>query len=239
MTVVELFPSFYCLYLTNPKGEPYLYLHQDFTSSVNRYCLNLFEDEATLYRWVREEQAIQALQQRWGQYRIYTRFYAKKMSSQDFQQLLKDRADIESVTFMTKTGVQKLYFGDDSKAGYEAFLLSGQPLHPTEPIYSIQRQRALDAQVVLQKEAYFITYPYLATPLFSWEMREWAEELIERKPNQGYYVEQTTLLAIYRQAMLRKNPSALFVFACETGPHYVLRLTDLQKIIEDAPAYWR
>ena len=232
MAIVELFPTFYSLYLNNAEGEPQLFMQKDFASSTLRYRLDLFEDEASLYRWVKEEQAILAQQERWGVYHIYERFYAKKMSNHDFQQLVQQRDDIDSVTLMTKTGVRRLYFRDDLTENYADFLLPAQKLHAKVPIYIIQHQRALTEQVVLQKEAYFITYPEVAVPLFSLEMREWAEELIERKPNHGYYIEQTTLQEIYQQQKLTTQAEGFFILSNDEAPHYMLRLKDIQQMIE-------
>lgn len=237
MSIVELYPSFYCLCIINREGEEQMFLQHDIAPESNRCRLDLFENTETLYRWIKEEQAIQAQNEKWSIHAIYERLYPKKIFLKEFQELITEKEEIDSVTVVDKNGVRRLYFRDDFKDGYNSFPLSSKKLFPKEPIYIINRQRELDEQTILQKESYFITYPEIATPLFSVGIREWAEELISRKPNQGYYIEQTTLFDIYMRTNIDSKDPGFFILSREEAPHYLLRKKDLKKISEDTVDY--
>lgn len=237
MSVIELFPSIYCLCVKNHKGEEEIFLQQDIAPNSERYRLDLFEDEMSLYRWLEEEQARQVQNEWWHTYKMLGKLYAKKMTIKELQRLIRERENIDSVTFITKNGVRRLYFRGDFAYEEDLFSIPGQKLYAKEPLYIIYRQREINEQIILLKEAYFITYPEIATPLFSLGMREWAEELIGRKPNQGYYIEQTTLYDIYTRIKLKPKDSELFIFSSEEEPHYILSKTDLEKIVEGTLDY--
>lgn len=233
MNVINLHPNYYCLFIKNGYGEEKMFLEKGLSSNSAQYRLDLFEDQETLYRWVKEEQEVQARNERWGMHAIYDRLYAKDISLMAFAELMKKREDIDSITFVDKNGVRRLYFRSDfDEYGYDTFPISNQKLHPKEPIYNINRQRALDEQTILQKESYFTTYPVIATPLFSAGIKEWAEDLISRKPDQGYYIEQTTLSDVYMRTTLERKDPGFFILSREESPHYILRKSDLKKIIE-------
>src|SRR5690625_2332827 len=135
---------------------------------------------------------------------------------------MKEKEEIDSITVVDKNGVRRLYFRDDFEYGYDTFPISHQKLYPKEPIYIINRQRKLDEQITLQKESYFITYPEIANPLFSVDIREWADDLISRKPNQGYYIEQTTLYDVYMRTELESKDPGFFILSRKEAPHYIL-----------------
>lgn len=237
MSVIDLFASFYCLCIKDYKGEEKMFLQNGISSESTRYRLDLFENEETLYRWIKQEQEIQALNKRWNIHAIYERLYPKKISIKEFSQLMREKEEIDSVTVVDKNGVRRLYFRDDFEYGYESFPISNQKLHPKEPIYIINRQRELDEQIILHKEPYFITYPEIATPLFVVGILEWAEELISRRPNQGYYIEQTTLYDVYMRTKLDLKDPGFFILSREEAPHYILRKKDLEKIVEGTLDY--
>lgn len=233
MSVINLHPHYYCLYIKNRHGEEQMYLEVGPSSKSSKYRLDIFEDKETLDRWVKQEQEVQAHNDRWGMHAIYDRLYAKDISLIEFAKLMKEREDIDSITFVDRNGVRRLYFRTDfDEYGYDTFPISNQKIHPKEPIYIINRQRALDEQTILQKEAYFTTYPVIATPLFSAGIKEWAEDLISRKPDQGYYIEQTTLYDVYMRTTLERKDPGFFILSREESPHYILRKSDLKKIIE-------
>lgn len=237
MSVIDLYPSFYCLYIKDRKGEEQMFLQKDISPKSTRCRLDLFENKETLYRWIKEEQEIQALNERWSIHAIYERLYPKKIFIKEFSELMREKEVIDSVTVVDKNGVRRLYFRDDFEYGYDSFPISNQKLYPKEPIYIINRQRELDEQTILQKESYFITYPEIATPLFSVGIREWADELISRRPNQGYYIEQTTLYDVYMRTKLDSKDPGFFILTREEAPHYILRKTDLKKIMEGTLDY--
>lgn len=237
MSIIELYPSFYCLCIKNREGEEQIFLQHDIAPASARSRLDLFENTETLYCWIKEEQEIQAQNENWSIHAIYERLYPKKMFLKEFQQLITEKEEIDSVTVVTKNGVRRLYFRDDFKNSYNPFPLSSQKLYPKEPIFIINRQRELDEQTILQKESYFVTYPEIATPLFSVGIREWAEDLISRKPNQGYYIEQTTLSDLYMRTKLDSKDPGFFILSREEAPHYLLRQKDLKKIVEGTVDY--
>jgi len=237
MSVIELYPSFYCLYIKDHKGEEQMFLQKDISPESTRCRLDLFENKETLYRWIKEEQEIQALNERWSIHAIYERLYPKKIIIKEFSELMREKEEIDSITVVDKNGVRRLYFRDDFEYGYDSFPISNQKLYSKEPIYIINRQRELDEQIILQKESYFITYPEIATPLFSVGISEWADELISRRPNQGYYIEQTTLYDVYMRTKLDSKHSGFFILTREEAPHYILRKTDLMKIMKGTLDY--
>lgn len=232
MGIIDLHRSFYCLYIKDGKGEEQMFLQRDISPNSIRCRLDLFENEETLYRWIKEEREVQALNERWGIHAIYGRLFPKKICITAFSALMKEKEEIDSITFVDKNGMRRLYFRDDFEYDYDTFPLSNQRLFAKEPIYIINRQRELDEQIILQKEAYFITYPEVATPLFSVGIKEWADELIDRKPNQGYYIEQTTLHDVYMRTGLEAKDPGFFILTREEAPHYILRRKDIKKIIE-------
>lgn len=233
MNVINLHPYYSCLYIKNRHGEEQMFLEKGLSSNSSKYRLDIFEDKETLYRWVNEEQEIQAQKEWWGIHAIYDRLYAKDISLIEFAKLMKEREDIDSITFVDKNGVRRLYFRSDfDEYGYDTFPISNQKLHPKEPIYIINRQRELDEHTILQKESYFTTYPVIATPIFSVGIKEWAEDLIKQKPDQGYYIEQTTLYDVYMRTTLEPKDPGFFILSREESPHYILRRNDLKKIIE-------
>lgn len=232
MKVIDLYPSFYCLCIKNRNGEEQMFLQKDISPNSTLCRIDLFENKETLDRWIKEEQEIQAQNEWWSTHAIYERLYPKKIFVKDFSELMREKEDIDSVTVVDKDGVRRLYFRDDFEYGYDSFPMATQKLYPKEPIYIINRQRELDEQTILQKESYFITYPEVAKPLFSVGIREWADELIGRKPNQGYYIEQTTLYDVYMRTKLSSKDPGFFILTREEAPHYILRKADLKKIVE-------
>lgn len=69
--------------------------------------------------------------------------------------------------------------------------------------------------------------------MFSVGISEWADELISRKANQGYYIEQTSLYDIYYRTKLNSKDSSLFILTREEAPHYILRQNNLKMIVEE------
>lgn len=237
MNVIDLIPTFYCLYFKDHEDKEQMFLQSDVLSKSNRRRLDLFENEETLHHWVKEEQEALALKELWGTHAIYDNLFAKKIWLTEFAQLMEEKKEIDSITFVNENGIRRLYFRSDFTYGYDTFPTSQQKLYPKEPIYIINRQRELDEQTILQKEAYFITYPELATPLFSVGIKEWADQLINRKANQGYYIEQTTLYDLYMRTELELKDPGFFILSREEAPHYILRKKDLKKIIEGTLDY--
>jgi hypothetical protein len=233
MSLIDLYPAFYCLYIKDYKGEEQMFLQKDISPNSNLHRLDLFENEETLHHWIKEEQEIQAQKNLWSMHGIYDRLYSKKLSILEFPELMKERKEIDSVTLVDKSGLRRLYFRYDLEHDYDFFPISRQKLYPKEPIYIINRQRKLDEQVILQKEPYFVTYPEIGTPLFSVGISEWADELISRKANQGYYIEQTSLYDIYYRTKLNSKDSSLFILTREEAPHYILRQNNLKMIVEE------
>lgn len=237
MSIIDLNPSFYYLCIKDRQGEEQMFLQKDITPNSTKCRIDLFENEETLYHWIMEEQAIQALDEHWGIHKIYDRLYPKKIFISEFRQLMEEKEEIDSITFMNKDKVRRLYFRNDFENGYDTFPPSSQKLYPKEPIYIINRQRELDDHTVIQKESYFVVYPLVASPLFSLGIREWADDLISRKPDQGYYIEQTTLHDVYMRTELEEKDPGFFIFSREESPHYILRKADLKKIIEGTVEY--
>jgi len=231
MNVIELYPSFYCLCFKNREDEEQIYLHKDITPDSNRCRLDLFEDPETLHRWIQEEQEILAENGWMNTHALYGRLYPRKLLSSEFTELICEKEEIDSLTVVTKKGVRRLYFRDDFKDGYDSLPLPSQRLFAKEPIHIISRQRELDGQTVLQKESYFVTYPEIATPLFSIGIRDWADDLISRKPDQGYYIEQTTLSDVHMRASIEGKDPGFFILSREEAPHYLLRRKDILNIV--------
>lgn len=231
MKVVELYPSFYCLCIKDRNHEEQLFLQQDITPGSNRCRLDLFESPEMMRCWIQGEREVFALNEQWNMHAIYERLYPKKLHSSDFQKLIREKEEIDSVTVIDNKGVRRLYFRDDFRDGYDSLIVPSQKLYAKEPIYIINRHRELDEQTVLQKESYFVTYPEVATPLFSIGIIEWAEDLISRKRDQGYSIEQTTLSDLYMRINLSVKDPGFFILSREEAPHYILRRQDIRKIV--------
>lgn len=237
MNLVDLNPSFYCLYIKMGAGKEKMFLQSEISPTPTRKRIDLFKSEDALYRWVKKEQEILALNERWSIHEIYDRLFAKKIFVQDFSKLMKEKEELDSITVVDENGIRRLYFRNDFEYGFGSFPTAPQKLYPKEPIYIINRQRGLDEKITLQKESYFVTYPEIATPLFSVGSREWAEELISRKPNQGYYIEKTTLHDVYMRTKLDAKDPGFFILTREDAPHYILRKVDLKNIVEGSLDY--
>ena len=232
MSLIDLYPSMYCPYIANIRGEEQMFLQRDINPNSNLYRLDLFENKETMYAWLKKEEEIQAQKEQWSMQAIYKRLYPKKIFLQELIKLMEDRKEIDSITFVGKDGLRRLYFRYELENNYRYLLEPNQKLYLKEPIYIINRQRKLDEQVILQKESYFVVYPVIATALFSLDIREWAEDLISRKPNQGYYIEETTLYDTYNRANLNLNDTSLYILTRGSPPHYILRQSDLKKMAE-------
>lgn len=237
MNVIDLKPSFYCLYIKMGGGKEKMFLQSELSPKPTRYRIDLFKSEEALYHWIKKEQEILILTERWSIHEIYDRLYAKKIFVKDFSKLMVEKEEIDSISVVDENGIRRLYFRNDFEYGFSSFPIANQKLYPKEPIYIINRQRELDEKIILQKESYFITYPEIATPLFSVGSRDWAEELISRKPNQGYYIEQTTLYDVYMRTRTESRDPGFFILSREEAPHYILRRADLKKIIEGSLDY--
>lgn len=237
MKIIDLNPSFYCLFVDRGGGHTKRFLQAELSPNPKRYRIDLFENEDVLKRWVQEEQAVFAQNEQWNMHEMYSRFYAEKISVQDFATLMEKQEEIDSVTFINNDGVRRVYFRIDFADDFSSFPVAHQKLYAKEPIYMINRQRELNEKVVLQKESYFVTYPQVANPLFSVGSRDWAEELVDRKPNQGYYIEQTTLHDVYMRLKLEDKDPGFFILSREEAPHYLLRKADLKKIMEGTLDY--
>src|SRR5699024_6817428 len=228
--------SFYCPYIKNNQGDELIYFYKDISPDSTRKRLDLFESEEAMYRWIREEQKIHVKQERWSIFNIYDRLYPKKIFITELAQLMRRDVDLDCITHIDNEGVRRLYFKDEFENGYHSFPTSNHQLHPHEPIYMIYRQKKLNHRVTIQKESYFIVYPEVAFPLFSAGMLEWAEDLIDRRPNEGYYIEQTSLHDVYRRSIIEgENP--FFIFSREAGSHFLLREADIKKIIDRTVTY--
>lgn len=237
MNTVDFQPSFYCLYIINRKGEEELFLQEDITPGSTHIRLDLFESEAALHRWVKREKEILAQYEYWGSYNIYGRLYAKKLYVREFATLMQENENIHSITVIDENDIRRLYFRDDLQDDFLTFPTALKKLYPKEPIYMIYRQRKLNEQVILQKESYFVTYPEIAFPLFSIGILEWADDLIDRRPEQGYYIEETTLHDLYMRAELNPKDPGLFILSKEEAPHYLLRKRDLKAIVDGTLTY--
>lgn len=237
MSVIDLIPSFYYMCIKDREGKEQIFMEGDITPGSSKQRLDLFEDKNAFYNWIKKEREVLALGEFWGSHEIYGRLYPKKIFITEFSDLIEENKDIDSITVIDKNGFRRLYFRNDFEYGYDTFPASNQVLHPREPIYIINRQRKLDGQIILQKESYFVTYPVVATPLFSAGIIEWADDLISRKLNQGYYIEQTTLYDVYMRAELESKDPGFFILSCEEAPHYILRKSDLKKMIENTVNY--
>ena len=232
MKVIELYPPFYCICIKNHSDEEQLFIQKDITPGSKRCRLDLFESPETMRLWIQREQEIFELNEQWSMHAIYERLYPKRIQSSEFQDLIREKEEIDSITVVNNKGVRRLYFRDDFIDGYDSLTVPTQKLYAKEPIYIINRHRELAEQNVLQKESYFVTYPEIATPLFSIGIIEWAEDLIHRKPDQGYYIEQTTFSDLYMWMNLQVKDPGFFILSREDAPHYVLRRHDIRNIIE-------
>lgn len=237
MSLIELYPTFYCLYIKDHKGEERAFLPQGLFEKSKLRRLDLFENKEILYSWINEEQKAYAQAELWNTHAIYGRLYSKKIALQEVLELMQENSSIDSVTVVNKNGLRRLYFRYELENNYDLLLLDNYKIDPKESIYIINRQKNLDDKVILQKESYFVTYPEVATPLFTLDIREWAEDLISRKENQGYYIEQTTLYDVYKRTNLGSKNLNLFILTREEAPHYILRQNNLKFIIENMSDY--
>src|SRR5699024_11545267 len=202
-----------------------------------RLRLDLFETEAAAYRWIEEEQKINTMNGHDGTYALYERFYPKKIYMTELSALMREKEDIDSITLVSEHGVRRLYFRDDLEDGFRTFPIAHQKIYPKEPISIINRQKALNEQTVLQKDTYFVCYPVISKPLLSVGIEDWAEILVSRRPNDGYYIEETTLHDIYMRTELEAKDPGFFILSRENAPHYILRKADLKKIIDGEVEY--
>ncbi len=232
MSVIELYPPFYCLCIQNCKGEEQMFLPSGLSPNSIQRRLDLFENEEILYDWIKEEQKMQSQMGLWGTHAVYERLYPKKISIQEFLELMKTNTSIDSVTVVDENGLRRLYFRNELEDNFDFVFINNQKLFAKEPIYIINRQKKIDEKTIIQKQSYFVTYPEIATPLFSVGIREWADELISRKADQGYYIEQTTLYDVYNRTNLNSKDLSLFILAREEAPHYILRQKNLRTIID-------
>jgi len=237
MNTVDLMQSYYCLFMKGHEGKEEIYLQKDLIYKTDRLRLDLFETEAAAYRWIEEEQEINSMNGHKATYALYESFYPKKIFMTEFSALMKENEDIDSITLISEYGVRRLYFREDLLDGFHTFPVTHQKLYPKEPISIINRQKALNEQTVLQKDTYFVCYPVISKPLFSVGIKEWADDLISRRPNDGYYMEETTLHDIYMRTELEAKDPGFFILSRENAPHYILRKADLKKIIEGEVEY--
>lgn len=237
MKLVDLYPSFYCLFVNRGGGHEKMFLRSELTDEPARYRFDLFESKESAMRWIESEQDILALNESWGMHEVYSRMLVKKVSVKDFAVFMEENEKIDSVSFVDNQGVRRLYFREDFDYGFDVFPMPYQRIYPQEPIYIINRQKSLDDKIVLQKDTYFVTYPEVAPPLFAVGSRDWAEELIARKPDQGYYIEETTIEDVYMRANMNEKDPGFFILSREEAPHYLLRRSDLQKIVEGSLEY--
>jgi len=237
MNTVDLMQSFYCLFMKGHGGKEEMFLQNDLIYKTDRLRLDLFETEAAAYRWVEEEQKINTLNEHGGTYALYEKFYPKKIFMTEFSALMREKENIDSITVVSEHGVRRLYFRDDLEDGFYTFPIAHQKIYPKETISIINRQRKIDEQTILQKDTYFVGYPVISKPLFSVGITEWADDLISRKPNDGYYIEETTLHDIYMRTELEAKDPGFFILSRENAPHYILRKVDLKKIIDGKVEY--
>ena len=233
MQPIDLYPFFYCLYIKDYRDEEKLFMQSAASSDSSLKRIDIFANEDILYSWIKEEQRILASKGLWGIYEIYDRLYSKKMFFHELTDLLERNKKIDSLTFVDNDGLRRLYFRNELEKNYTLLLMTDDRLYAKETIYIINRQKRLDDQVIMQKDAYFVTYPEIGTPLFSLGIKEWAYDLISRKPDQGFYIEKTSLYDIYNLTKLTSDDSSLFLLAREEAPHYILRQSNLKKIVED------
>lgn len=238
MNIIDFSPSFYCLYIENREAVEQIFLQRDIAPESNRTRIDLFASEAAARRWIESEQEIQAEKGYENMHAIYDRLLPKKIFTSEFSTLMETHQEIDSITFVDENGVRRLCFRDDLDVyGLDIFSNVYEPLHPKEPIFIINRQKELDEKTILQKDAYFVTYPEIATPLFSIGILDWADDLISRRPNDGYYIEQTSLYDLYMRMQLEAEDPGFFILSREEAPHYILRIKDLKKIIDGTIQY--
>src|SRR5690625_7262027 len=108
MNITDFAKTYYCLYLKNNNGEEQMYLQKDITPDSTRYQIHLFEGEETLLNWIKQEQEIQALNERWGTYKLYDRLYSKKIYITEFSTLLKEKEEIYRDTVILESSVIRI-----------------------------------------------------------------------------------------------------------------------------------
>lgn len=236
MTVIDFNKSFYCLSIKNNQGGELIYFYTDVTPGSTRKRLDLFENEEVMHVWIREEQKILAKDEMWSTFNVYNKLYPKKIFITEIVQLMKEDVDLDCITYIDHASVRRLYFKSELENNDYFFPTATHQLHPREPIYMICRQRKLNSKVTLQKESYFVVYPEIALPLFSAGKYEWAEELISKRPNEGYYIEKTNLHDVYKRSLI-EGDNSFFLFSREVGSHFLLRDTDIRKIIDGKVIY--
>lgn len=234
MNVVDLYPSLYCLYIKDMNDVERLFSQKDVTPGSSRCRLDLFESLEVAQRWIDSEKSLFLKNGHANMHNIYQRLYPKKIDAFAFRQLINEQENLDSITIVYNDRMRRLYFRDDFVHGYEALLTPSKPLNIHEPIYIINRQKKLNEKAILQKESYFVVYPIIATPLFSAEMLDWAEELVLRYPDDGYYIEQTTLSDLSMRLDLETKDPGFFVLSQTETTLYVLRKDDIDRLfLED------
>lgn len=234
MGVIELYPSIYCLYFEDMEGRTEMYLQRELLSDSNRLRIDLFESEKAAYKWINQEKEIMMQTNRESMSAFYERLTPHKLSLNEFSSLMRDNENLDSVTLVDENTLRRLYFRYEFEGNFHQFPQTNDEIVSKESIYVLSRQRSLDNQTILQKEFYFVTYPEIASPLISVGVESWADDLLSRKPNQGYYIEETTLHDIYLRIRLEEEDSGLFILLRDEGPHYIFRETDLKRIVESS-----
>lgn len=235
MTVINLYSSIYCLKTNEINGDKPLFMRKDYLSSYERTKLDLFESDSAALEWINKEKEKTVSNK--GSKTMLEKLTPHKISLNDFAQIMHKYNKIDSVTFLDNNGVCRLYFRADFENNFLTFPSLVRSISPTEQMYVLSRQRKLKNGSILQKEYYFITYPEIATPLLSLNLESWVSELLEQKSDQGYYIETTNLKNIYQRAILDKSDNQMFLLSREEGPHYLLELSDLKKIVEESYVY--
>ena len=231
MNVVDLYPSLYCLYIKDMNDVERMFFQKDVTPGSSRRRLDLFESPEVAQRWIESEQTLFLKNDHANMHNIYGRLYPKKINALAFQQLMNEHENLDSITIVDNDRMRRLYFRDDFIHGYEGLLAPSKPLNIHEPIYMINRQKKLNEKTILQKESYFVVYPVIATPLFSAEMIDWAEELVLRYPDDGYYIEQTTLSDLSMRLDLETKDPGFFILSQTETSLYVLRKDDIDRLL--------
>ncbi len=232
MNVVDLYPSYYGLYIEDRNQSERIFLNKDISPNSNRSRIDLFESEAVANEWLKNELKRMKQAGWWGSYSLFSRLYPKKLTIKEVSKLMKEKREIDSVSILNRNKIRRLYFRQDLGSDYDLFLKPQPKIHAKEPIYIINRQKEIDDKTVLQKDSYFIVYPLIATPLFTYNIIEWAEDLMSRKPNQVYYIEETSLYDLYMKTKLMKEDAGFFILSKEQAPHYILGEDDLKRIVE-------
>lgn len=238
MEIINLKTSFCISKIVKGRGEDVIFTQGGLDKNPNRYRIDLFEDEETLFNWVEKEQAYLDLEIQGATYQIYGRLYPERLYQIEFCELMEREEKIDSISFTKKNGVRRLYFRKDFEDDYSKFPSSQQIVSAKEPIYILSRQKRLNGRLSLQKEFYFSLYPEISIPLFTVDMEEWAEEMLNRSLGQGYGIEQTNLLEVYNRTCMTSNNRELFTLARGEGPNLTLRQDDLKKIVEGSQEYY-